>query len=82
MSLKEANQFDAIIKFDEGLLTRKEAALIAGLSERQITNKRKRYIKEGKEGLLHKNRGRPSPRRLSEELLNKIFNFFDEVKKR
>ena len=77
MSLKEVNKLEAIIRFNEGLITRKKAALITNFSERQVANKRKRYKKEGKGGLIHKGRGRPSPKKISNEPLNKILDLYD-----
>ena len=43
-------------------ITQVEAAKIIGLSDRQIRYKLKRYIQEGLDGLIHRNRGLESKR--------------------
>lgn len=59
----------AILKqLQEGKLTQKTAGLQLSITERQIRRLYKRYVSEGALGLIHKNCGRPSPRRLSVEL--------------
>lgn len=44
-------------------ITQAEAAKIIGLSDRQIRSKLKRYIQEGLDGLIHRNRGLESKRK-------------------
>lgn len=44
------------------------AAEALGLSERQLWRLRRAFERDGPAGLVHGNRGRPSPRRLDEEL--------------
>jgi hypothetical protein len=62
MSLKEKEQ---VMVFDQ--LKRKEisqsvAAQILNVSPRWISEKQKRYLADGIQGVLHKNRGKPSSR--------------------
>lgn len=44
-------------------ITQVEAAKIMGISDRQVRSRLKRYIKEGLDGLIHKNRGKESKRK-------------------
>ncbi len=50
----------------------REAALVLGLSVRQVRRLRRGYRTHGPAALVHGNRGRPSPRRLSDKLRLKI----------
>lgn len=59
----------AVLKrLQEKKVTQKLAALELKVSERHIRRMNKRYLHEGAVSLIHKNRGRPSPRKLSEEI--------------
>ena len=49
-----------------GEITVTEAATLMGLSERQVWRLKSAFQRAGPEGLVHGNRGRPSPRRLSD----------------
>jgi len=77
MSLKEVNQLKAFERLDRKEITQKKAAITLKITERQIRNKYKRYKKDGPKGIIHKNRGKPSPKKLSKELLDKIFDLYD-----
>ena len=50
----------------------REAAMVPGLSVRQVRRLRRGYRTHGPAALVHGNRGRPSPRRLSDKLRLKI----------
>ena len=52
----------------------KETGNLMGVSYRQAKRLKKRLISEGAKGLIHGNRGRPSPRALSRELVEKILD--------
>lgn len=67
MSSKEAPRPGLIRAALSGKVTVREAAQALGLSPRQIRRLKARYRKEGARGLLHRSRGRPSPRRLPEK---------------
>lgn len=49
-----------------------EAAALLGLSVRQVWRLRARFLRDGPGGLVHGNRGRVSPRRVSEELRRRV----------
>lgn len=79
MNKKEADQiiiFDSIIK---GQISQKEAAIILKLGPRQVRRKLKRYLMQGAEGLVHRSRGKPSNRRLSEEIRVKIVELLTTI---
>jgi transposase len=57
-----------------GKITLKETDSLMGVSYRQAKRLKKKLISEGARGLIHGNRGRPSPRALSRELVGKILD--------
>ncbi len=67
MSSKEARRPGLVQAALAGKVTNREAAHALGLSVRQFRRLRAAYRARGIGGLLHGNRGRPSPRRLSDE---------------
>lgn len=72
MSQKEAPRAGLIQTVLAGRATNREAAASLKLSVRQFRRLRARYRAAGAAGLLHGNRGRPSPRRLPEEMAERI----------
>jgi len=66
MSSKEARRPGLVQAALAGKATNADAALALGLSVRQFRRLRAAYRAAGIEGLLHGNRGRPSPRRRPE----------------
>ncbi len=72
MSRKEAPREGLIRAALRGRITNQEAADALGLSTRQFRRIRARYRRAGVDGLIHGNRGRPSRRRLPEELAERI----------
>lgn len=55
-----------------GALTISEAAIVLGLSERQVWRLRTRFLSEGLGAVVHGNRGRPSPRRVDDALRGRV----------
>lgn len=49
-----------------------EAALLLGVSERQVWRMRARYLADGPAALAHGNRGRPSPRRIPQDVRDRV----------
>lgn len=78
MSRKEAPRAGLVRAVLQGRVTNREAAGALGLSVRQFRRIRARYRVAGVEGLLHGNRGRPSPRRLPEEMTARITRLLAE----
>lgn len=59
-------------------ITQIAAAVILGLSERQVGRLVKAVRKEGERGIVHKSRGRPSNHKLSEDVRGKIIELYKE----
>jgi transposase len=85
MSSKEARRPGLVQAALAGKVTNVEAAQALGLSVRQLRRLKAAYRRAGIGGLLHGNRGRPSPRRLSEsdrerivELINTRYAGFND----
>jgi len=53
-------------------LKQKVAAELLGLSTRQVRNLVRKVERDGARGLAHGNRGKPSPKRLAQELVDRI----------
>lgn len=68
LQMVRTNQFErACRRWKERKLTQKEAAEQLGIGERTFRRYLVRYRDEGKEGLLDRRLGKPSPRRASED---------------
>jgi transposase len=74
MSQKEIQKYTAISQCLQGQCTTQEAARIMGLSLRQAYRLKQKVRQKGVKGLMHGNRGRTSPRRLSDELRDQILS--------
>lgn len=57
---------------ERGELVMAEAAILVGLSVRQLRRLRHAYRRHGAKSLVHGNRGRPSPRRISSAIRNRV----------
>jgi len=64
MSQKEAPRVGLLKALVAGRVVGREVAAALRLSERQVRRLRRRFEAAGAEGLLHRSRGRASPRRL------------------
>lgn len=67
MSSEEFDRASVIKDAVEGRLTQRRAADLLSRSERQVRRMVRRYQSEGPGGLIHRARGRPSNRRISQE---------------
>jgi hypothetical protein len=72
MSIKEAERLGVMKQIDSNSITIREGSLQLGLSCRQMKRIRKRYKKEGEEGLISKKRGKPSNRKICNKIRNKV----------
>jgi transposase len=72
MSQKELSRAHIIGKVLERSLTQKDAAQKLDLSDRQIRRLTVRVKAEGETGLIHRLRGRPCARRITEEIWQKV----------
>jgi transposase len=72
MSQKERQRYHLLKMVIGGKITLKETDSLMGVSYRQAKRLKKKLISEGAKGLIHGNRGRPSPMALSHEFAEKI----------
>ena len=61
----------------EGKLTEREAAERLGLSIRQVRRHKKRVREEGERGVMHRSRGRASPRRVGKEVEAEVRRLYE-----
>jgi transposase len=72
LSEYECKKFNTIEKLEKGGMTRKEASRELDISLRQIDRLRKVYLEKGKDGFIHKNRGKKSNKKISNEIIEEI----------
>ncbi len=63
---RDQQRIDVLTRWREGSLTAEEAGALLGTSQRTAWRLRRRFTALGADGIVHGNRGRPSPRRLAE----------------
>ena len=76
LSAKEQLKVKIIKKVLSGELTKKEAAEYLEVSIRQINRLIIKFNTNGEKGLIHKNRGKESKRKLSNEIKDEIVNLY------
>ena len=69
---KEEKDATTIKMLVDGEITRKEASLKLGKSLRQVDRIKKIYLEKGKNGLIHKNRGKKNPNKISDTIIDEI----------
>jgi transposase len=72
LSAKEQQRSGIVSRWLAGIITTQEAVLLLGCSERTAWRLRAAMVRGGAAGLVHGNRGRSSPRRLSDETADRI----------
>ena len=72
MGRRDARRLGVVKAAEAGRITNREAAAGLGLSVRQFRRLRGQVRERGEEGIVHGNRGRPSPRRLSEPMRARV----------
>jgi transposase len=77
MSGREQRRAWVLSRVEAGEMGMAEAGSLLGLSERSIRRLRSRMRLEGPAGLVHGNRGRPSPRRLPEATRARILELVE-----
>ena len=78
MSIREVKRLKAVQSAIERHITQKTAASMIGLSERQVRRLVKAIREQGDKGIIHGLRGRPSNRRLPEEMREKVLSLYQE----
>lgn len=76
MTKEELNRYKVIRQHMEGFITGGEAAKQFGISIRQVFRLKKRVIREGELGVIHKNRGRKPAHAISDELKQTILELY------
>jgi transposase len=74
MSQKERQRYHLLQMVIDGKITLKEASRLIRVSYRHSKRLKKKLISEGAKGLIHGNRGRPSPKALNRELTERIID--------
>lgn len=72
MNEYEEKKFKTIKRMMEGELTRKEAAYELQLCLKQIDRLKNIYQIEGEKGFIHKNRGKPSNKKINKEVIEEL----------
>ena len=72
MGTRDARRLGMIKAAEEGRITNREAATGLGRSVRQFRRLRRQVRERGPRGVVHGNRSRPSPRRLTAEVRDQI----------
>ncbi len=72
MTKRDLERWQVIQRVMLGTLTQAEAGEVLGLCERQVRRLVKKGRKKGARGLIHGSRGKPSPRKMAEELEDRI----------
>ena len=72
----EKRKYETIEKVINGFMTRKEASMELNLSLKQIDRLKKIYCSEGKNGFIHKNRGKKNPNKKSDDLIKKLEDLY------
>lgn len=72
MGIREARRLGEVEAALRGEISNREGAQSTGLSLRQFKRLKARVHQRGPQGLVHGNRGRPSPRRLGEPIRERI----------
>lgn len=76
LSKKELNRYEIIQKVLNRQIDRKKGAELLELSYRHIKRIVKRVEREGAEGLIHKNRGKPSAKKFPDSKIQEILNIY------
>jgi len=76
LTMQEAERYKTISEVEGGYLRIKEAGEILGLSECQVYRIKARVGKEGAGGVIHRSKGKKTPRWLTEKIKDKIDHFY------
>lgn len=68
MSEREIERLKVLERIKEGALSQRQGAALLGMTDRQIRRLLRRYEREGAAGLVSRRRGKPSNRRIAEDV--------------
>ena len=74
----EQKKYDTIAKFVSKEIDLKEVMQLLDLKECQIYRLKKTFITEGKNGFIHKNRGKENPNKKDDKLIEELENLYLE----
>jgi transposase len=72
MRTEELRKLDVIKKVNEKVIRQKAGADLLGVSTRQMRRLQRRIKERGEKGIIHGNRGRKSPKKISEKIIKNI----------
>lgn len=75
---KENKKYETIEKVVNGFMTRKEASIELKLSLKQIDRLKTVYKSKGKDGFIHKNRGKDNPNKKDKNLIKELEELYLE----
>jgi len=78
MSTKELRRVHVIRQVRDEQITQVKAGALLGLTDRQIRRLVRRVEQAGDRGLVHRGRGQPSNRRISEKRKTKVLKLYEE----
>jgi transposase len=78
LTKKQHGRLEIIRRLMRRELKQKVAAEMLGLSTRQVRNLVRKVRQDGARGLAHGNRGKPSPKRMTRELVERIIALVKE----
>jgi transposase len=78
LSLKERDLLKAVHEVERGYITGRAASEASGMSYRQFKRIVRRWRTEGDKGLAHRSRGRPSNRRIADDIRRKAVALISE----
>lgn len=78
MSKREVDRLKIMEKVLDRQLTQAKAGEVMGISERQVRRLVNRVREEGARGLVHRNRGKPPPNKMSEERKSQVGLILEE----
>jgi transposase len=78
VSQRDLQRYKVIGMALSGRCTVREAAVLLGLSTRQVKRLKRRVREKGVRGVLHQNSGKASPRRLPQELRDRVIDLARE----
>ena len=73
---KENHKYEIIGQLVAGIITRKEASFELHLSLKQIDRLKKIYKEKGKQGFIHKNRGKLSEKKIDNKIIMELENLY------
>jgi len=76
LTMKEVNRYRIITEVINGHLKVKDASKIIKRSERQVYRIKAQVVKVGAQGVVHKGKGKRSPRWITEKIKNKINSLY------